>query len=195
MIAEKGPSCNTEDLFDRMVLEYQLPLKRLCFMYLRDMSLAEDAVQETFLKVYKSLRQFRDDCSMKTWIMKIGVNTCKDMLRSAWFRHHDRRVTPDDLHIAAGDDSRDEEAEALGQAILKLPVRYKDVILLYYYQDMNQAEIADILRTSVSTVSRRLDHAQGLLRDVLKGGQEDEWIRYPSESSSGCGASHLSREA
>ena len=194
MIAEKGPSCNTEDLFDRMVLEYQLPLKRLCFMYLRDMSLAEDAVQETFLKVYKSLRQFRDDCSMKTWIM-IGVNTCKDMLRSAWFRHHDRRVTPDDLHIAAGDDSRDEEAEALGQAILKLPVRYKDVILLYYYQDMNQAEIADILRTSVSTVSRRLDHAQGLLRDVLKGGQEDEWIRYPSESSSGCGASHLSREA
>ena len=195
MIAEKGPSCNTEDLFDRMVLEYQLPLKRLCFMYLRDMSLAEDAVQETFLKVYKSLRQFRDDCSMKTWIMKIGVNTCKDMLRSAWFRHHDRRVTPDDLHIAAGDDSRDEEAEALGQAILKLPVRYKDVILLYYYQDMNQAEIADILRTSVSTVSRRLDHAQGLLRDVLKGGQEDEWIRYPSESSSGRGTSHLSREA
>ena len=97
MIAEKGPSCNTEDLFDRMVLEYQLPLKRLCFMYLRDMSLAEDAVQETFLKVYKSLRQFRDDCSMKTWIMKIGVNTCKDMLRTGWFRHIDRRVTAEEL--------------------------------------------------------------------------------------------------
>ena len=138
MIAEKGPSCNTEDLFDRMVLEYQLPLKRLCFMYLRDMSLAEDAVQETFLKVYKSLRQFRDDYSMKTWIMKIGVNTCKDMLRSAWLRRHDRSITPEDLQIAAGDDSLNEEAEALGQAILKLPVRYKDVILLYYYQNMNQ---------------------------------------------------------
>ena len=195
MIAEKGPSCNTEDLFDRMVLEYQLPLKRLCFMYLRDMSLAEDAVQETFLKVYKSLRQFRDDCSMKTWIMKIGVNTCKDMLRSAWLRRHDRSITPEDLQIAAGDDSLNEEAEALGQAILKLPVRYKDVILLYYYQNMNQEEIAGILHTSVSTVSRRLDHAQGLLRDVLKGGQEDEWNRYPSESSSGRGTSHLSREA
>ena len=195
MIAEKGPSCNTEDLFDRMVQEYQMPLKRLCFMYLHDMSLAEDAVQETFLKVYKSLRQFRDDCSIKTWIMKIGVNTCRDMLRSAWFRHHDRSVTPEDLQIPAEDNGRDEDAEALGQAILKLPVRYKDVILLYYYQDMNMEETADILHTSVSTVSRRLKHAQEILKDVLKGGQEDEWNRYASESSSGCRASHLSREA
>ena len=174
MIAEKGPSCNTEDLFDRMVLEYQLPLKRLCFMYLRDMSLAEDAVQETFLKVYKSLRQFRDDCSMKTWIMKIGVNTCKDMLRSAWFRHHDRRVTPDDLHIAAGDDSRDEEAEALGQAILKLPVRYKDVILLYYYRGLTMAETAEVLKISQPAVTNRLKRARDRLKAELKGGVPGE---------------------
>ena len=174
MIAEKGPSCNTEDLFDRMVLEYQLPLKRLCFMYLRDMSLAEDAVQETFLKVYKSLRQFRDDCSMKTWIMKIGVNTCKDMLRSAWFRHHDRRIVPEELQVPAEENPFAEENNDLGQAILKLPVKYKDVILLYYYQDMNQDEIAEILQTSASTISRRLKRAQEKLRDVLKGGREDE---------------------
>lgn len=195
MIAEKDPSCSTEDLFDRMVQEYQMPLKRLCFMYLRDMSLAEDAVQETFLKVYKNLWQFRDDCSIKTWIMKIGVNTCRDMLRSAWLRHHDRSVTPEDLQIPAESSSRDEDAEALGQAILKLPVRYKDVILLYYYQDMSMGEIAEILHASVSTVSRRLKHAHEMLKDVLKGGQEDEWNRNAAENPSGCGASHLSREA
>ena len=195
MIAEKGPSCNTEDLFDRMVLEYQLPLKRLCFMYLRDMSLAEDAVQETFLKVYKSLRQFRDDCSMKTWIMKIGVNTCRDMLRSAWLRHRNRSVNPDDLQLAAEESGKDEEAEELGRAILGLPVRYKDVILLYYYQDMNLTEVAEALHTSVSTVSRRLKHAQDILRNELKGGWEDEWKQYPSESSSGSGPNDVLREA
>ena len=195
MIAEKGPSCNTEDLFDRMVLEYQLPLKRLCFMYLRDMSLAEDAVQETFLKVYKSLRQFRDDCSMKTWIMKIGVNTCRDMLRSAWLRHRNRSVNPDDLRLAAEENETDEEAEALGRAILKLPVRYKDVILLYYYQDMNMTEVAEALHTSASTVSRRLKHAQDILRNELKGGWEDEWKQYPTESPSGSGPDDVRCEA
>ena len=62
----------------------------------------------------------------------------------------------------------------LTQAILKLPVKYKDVILLYYYQDMNQDEIAELLQTSASTISRRLKRAQEKLRDVLKGGREDE---------------------
>ena len=128
MIADMGPSCNTEELFDQLVRDYQMPLKRLCFMYLRDLSLAEDAVQETFLKVYKSLQQFRDGCSMKTWIMKIGVNTCRDMLRSAWLRHTNRSVTPEDLQLPAEPGEKDEEAEELGRAILKLPVRCKDVI-------------------------------------------------------------------
>ncbi len=187
MIADKGPSCNTEELFDQLVYEYQMPLKRMCFMYLRDISLAEDAVQETFLKVYKSLQQFRDGCSMKTWIMKVGVNTCRDMLRSAWLRHTNRSVTPEDLQLPAEPGDKDEEAEELGRAILKLPVRYKDVILLHYYQDMNLAEIAEILHTSASTISRRLKHAQNLLRNELKGGWEDEWEQQPSESSSGSG--------
>ena len=187
MIAEKGPSCNTEELFDHLVLEYQMPLKRLCFMYLRDLSLTEDAVQETFLKVYKNLGQFREGCSMKTWIMKIGVNTCRDMLRSAWFRHTNRSVVPEDLQIAAEESDKDEEAEELGRAILKLPARCKDVILLYYYQDMNLTEVAEALHTSTSTVSRRLKHAQDILRNELKGGWEDERKEYPTESSSGSG--------
>ena len=174
MIAEKGPSCNTEELFDHLVMEYQMPLKRLCFMYLRDMTLAEDAVQDTFLKVYKNMDQFREGCSMKTWIMKIGVNTCKDMLRSAWFRHHDRRIVPEELQVPAEENASSEETNDLGQAILKLPVKYKDVILLYYYQDMNQDEIAEVLQVSAPTVSRRLKRAQEKLRDVLKGGREDE---------------------
>ncbi len=174
MIAALGPACSTEGSFEQLVLEYQMPLKRMCYMYLHDMALAEDAVQETFLKVYRSLPQFSGSCSAKTWIMKIGVNTCRDMLRSAWFRHHDRRIVPEDLQIPSEEKPQQEEADDLGQAILKLPVKYKDVILLYYYQDMSQDEIAEILHTSASTVSRRLKRAQDKLRDVLKGGPEDE---------------------
>ena len=174
MIAETGPVCNTEEMFDRLVTEYEMPLKRICFMYLRDMALAEDAVQETFLKIYRGLADFRGGSSMKTWVIRIGINTCRDMMRSAWHRHTDRSVSPEDLQIPAEDNRDGEEAEALGKAILRLPARYKDVILLYYYQDMNQEEIAEALKTSVSSVSRRLKHAREKLRDVLKGGQDDE---------------------
>ena len=174
MIAETGPVCNTEEMFDRLVTEYEMPLKRICFMYLRDMALAEDAVQETFLKIYRGLADFRGGSSMKTWVIRIGMNTCRDMMRSAWHRHTDRSVSPEDLQIPAEDNRDGEEAEALGKAILRLPPRYKDVILLYYYQDMNQEEIAEALQTSVSSVSRRLKHAREKLRDVLKGGQDDE---------------------
>ncbi len=174
MIAETGPVCDTEEMFDRLVTEYQIPLIKMCFMYLRDMALAEDAVQETFLKIYKGLNSFREESSLKTWVMRIGMNTCRDMLRSAWHRHTDRSIRPEELQIPAETDPGNEEAEALGQAIMKLPSRYKDVILLYYYQDMSQEETAEALRTSVSSVSRRLKHARGKLRDILKGGQEDE---------------------
>jgi RNA polymerase sigma-70 factor (ECF subfamily) len=174
MIAETGPVCNTEEMFDRLVMEYQIPLKKMCFMYLRDMALAEDAVQETFLKIYKGLNDFREESSLKTWVMRIGMNTCRDMLRSAWLRHTDRRIQPEELQIPEEADPGKEEADALGQAIMKLPPRYKDVILLYYYQDMSQEETAEALRTSVSSVSRRLKHARGKLRDIRKGGQEDE---------------------
>lgn len=62
-----------------------------------------------------------------------------------------------------------DDAEELAQAIVKLPAKLKEVILLYYYQDMNMAEIAKTLNTSVSTVSRRLDAARKTLLRQLEG--------------------------
>ena len=67
--------------------------------------------------------------------------------------------------------------------------------ILYYYQDMNLTEVAEALHTSTSTVSRRLKHAQDILRNELKGGWEDEWKQYPSESSSGSGPDDVRCEA
>ena len=173
MIAETGPVCNTEEMFDQLVTEYQIPLKKMCFMYLRDMALAEDAVQETFLKIYKGLNDFREESSLKTWVMRIGMNTCRDMLRSAWHRHTDRRIRPEELQIPEEADPGNEEAAALGQAIMKLPSRYKDVILLYYYQDMSTEEIAEALGIAQSSVSNRLRRSREKLRKLLEGRDQD----------------------
>lgn len=174
MIAELGPSCNTEEIFSRMVSQYQSQLLHMCAMYLRDQTAAEDAVQETFLKAYRALPQFRGECSEKTWLMRIAMNTCRDMTRSAWFRHMDRRITPEELQLPAEQTDPDEEKEELAQAIMKLPGKYKDVLLLYYYQDMSQEEAAEALNASPSLVSKRLKHAREKLRNLLERGRNHE---------------------
>ena len=88
----KGPD-SKEERMERMVALYQLPLLRLCILYLHDEELAKDAVQETFIKAYRNLDGFRSEASEKTWLTRIAVNTCKSVYRSGWFRHVDRSVT------------------------------------------------------------------------------------------------------
>ena len=74
-----GPDDNLENRLIFLMEKYEKDLLRMCCVYLRDISLAEDAVQETFLKAYKNLKDFRGDSNEKTWLMRIAVNTCKDM--------------------------------------------------------------------------------------------------------------------
>ena len=90
----KGPD-SKEERIEHMVTLYQLPLLRMCIMYLHDEELAKDAVQETFIKAYRNLENFRETASEKTWLSRIAINTCKDLHRTGWFRHMDRSVTPD----------------------------------------------------------------------------------------------------
>ncbi len=90
-------SGSPETELTRLMKNYETDVVRLCFLYLRDLSLAEDAAQETFLKVYRSIGMFRRESSEKTWLMRIAINTCKDIRRGAWFRHVDRSVSLDHL--------------------------------------------------------------------------------------------------
>ena len=76
---------------------WEQSLLRTCFAYLGDLSLAEDAVQETFLKAWKNLDRFRGEASEKTWLLRIAINTCKDVRRSAWFRRVNRAVSLESL--------------------------------------------------------------------------------------------------
>ena len=68
-----------------LVERHRTTLVRMCCLCLGDASLAEDAAQETFLKAYRALDSFRGECDEKTWLMRIAINTCKDVRRSAWF--------------------------------------------------------------------------------------------------------------
>lgn len=157
---------------DRLVEQYQVAVLRTCYLYLHDRSQAEDAVQETFLKVYRNLGSFRGECSEKNWIMKIAMRVCYDMNRSGWARFFNRRVTPEMLPEASV--PFEELDDALASAMMRLPVRLREVILLYYYQGLTVNEIAEVLGITQPSVSNRLKRGRDKLKTALEGRELDE---------------------
>ena len=171
MAAVKDPDSRRDQTIERLIEDYQTPLLRLCCLQLGDKALAEDAVQETFLKAYRGFEHFRGESSAKTWLCRIAVNVCRDMARSAWFRHMDRRVTLDMLPEAATQPA-DEDID-LTLAIMNLPRKLREAIILYYYQDMGTEEIAEALGIAQSSVSNRLKRGREKLRQALEGRDQD----------------------
>ena len=164
----KGPDCREEERISRLIKTYEKDLLRLCCVMLKDAAMAEDAVQETFIKAYRNLHTFRGDSSEKTWLIRIAINVCRDMRRTAWFRNIGRMVSLNDVELAQKQEL--DVSSALIGEITRLPEKYKEVILLHYYEGLNQSEIAGILRVSPATVHRRLIKARALLKELLEGG-------------------------
>ena len=164
---------NRDQRFERLVNQFQESVLRTCFLYLCDKTLAEDATQETFLKVYRTMDSFRGESSEKTWILKIAMHVCYDINHSGWFRVMNRHVTPEMLPDQSADTVIDRDEE-LARAVMKLPCRLREVILLHYYQGLKINEIADALSISHSSVSGRLKRGREKLKNLLEGRELDE---------------------
>lgn len=168
----EGERRDSRSELDRLMRQYGSGLLRMCALYLRDASLAQDAVQETFLKAYRHWGSYRGEASEKTWLTRIAMNVCRDILRTPWLRHMDRRVDLDSLPEGA-DDFAFPDDTVLAE-VMALPEKYRAVILLRYYQDMKLNEVAAALRLPLGTVRSRLNRANALLREALKEWYDEE---------------------
>ena len=138
---------------------------RLCLLYMGERQLAEDAFQETFVRAWRHMNTFRGESSAKTWLSHIAVNVCRDMLRTPWLRmRRSVRSVEEMEHLPAPDAMPRRE---LTDAVLALPDKYREVIVLVYYQDMKLGEAAALLRLPVPTVSTRLRRARARLAQLL----------------------------
>ena len=136
---------------------------RLCRFYLGSQADAEDAAQETFLKLWRKLDTFENrTCrSARAWIMKTAGNTCRDHLRKPFRRCEDRTVTPEDLAVRGDVPSADRE---LRIDLSRLPEEYRTAVMLVYGRGLTVQETAQRIRVSKATVSRRLEKARGMIR-------------------------------
>ena len=171
MLTVQGPNRSPEETITHMVQSHQEALLRLCYAYLHDQEAARDAVQETFLTASRRLHSYQGKAAEKTWLTSIAMNVCRDVRRSAWFRFQDRRVTPEMLPIAAVPASQ--EDHEITAAVMNLPVHLREVVLLYYYQELPITEIAPILHITHQAVSSRLQRARSLLKTTLERSQND----------------------
>ena len=132
---------------------------------------AEDVVEETFLAAYVAYPGYDPArSSLATWLTRIAINTCRDLYRSEWFQHMDRRVTPEDLPECGAPFSSREES--LIVEVMRLPRRLREVTLLYYYHGMDERDIAEALGISRSAVSDRLSRARRKLKGMIEGRDE-----------------------
>ena len=151
---------------------WEKPLLHLCFAYLGDTALSEDAVQETFFRAWKGYARFRGEAQEKTWLTRIAVNACKDLMKSAWARKTDRSVTPDTL--PEGGVPFEARDDTVTRAVLALPPKMKEAVLLRWYQGLTLEEMARVLRLPRSTVNYRLKKAKALLKDELEEWYDEE---------------------
>lgn len=159
---------------ERIMNLYGDELLRLCYLYLHDWQMAEDVLQDTFISAFRSFHKFKGESLEKTWLTRIAINTCKSYLRTSW----KKKVVYRDEASLWNEEKEAVEMELCDDTVIKavwqLKPRYREVILLFYYQELKIREIAGVLKISESAVTVRLSRAREQLKGKLERWYYDE---------------------
>lgn len=144
---------------------------KLAWTYCKDKYQAEDAFQEVFFKYMKYHPRFKSAEHEKAWFIRTTINVCKNMLKSKW--NSDmvqlQEWDADDAFLREANDGFD----ALKEAVLDLPKKYRIPVHLYYYEEYSVREIAQILRRSESTVQTQLQRGREKIKQRLERSEKD----------------------
>lgn len=134
-------------------------------MHLNNRSDVEDIFQEVFLKYALHEAEFESHDHERAWLLRVAINTCKDLNKSFWRRRVSSLEDADVTHLSISDGNRD-----VLDAVLRLvPPKYRDVIYLHYYEGYKASEIAAILGQNENTIYTWLTRAREQLRKTLGG--------------------------
>lgn len=168
------PNWNNKEKLNWLMDQYGDKIIRLAYTYVHSEQAAEDIAQDVFLKCYEKLKDFRGDSSYKTWLYKITVNKCKDYKKAWSFRNI---MVTDAISTLqkSSNGSIDQELfmketkQEISIKVLSLPVKYREIIILYYYEHLSLSEISNLLHINMNTIKSRLSRGKKLLEKPLKG--------------------------
>ncbi|MBO5472422.1 MAG: sigma-70 family RNA polymerase sigma factor [Lachnospiraceae bacterium] len=160
-----------EQRWNDLAQEYQTMLYRIAFSNMKNRADAEDVVQETFLRYMKDEKPIQNKEHEKAWLIRTAINICIDILKSSWYRK--TTAWNEMLPIAAQNiylpyQIKDDK---MLEAVLALPVHYRNPIYLFYYEDYSIHEIAGILNEKEATIKTRLRRGREEVKKILTEGR------------------------
>lgn len=163
--------------------QYSVYLLKLAMVYVKDKQVAEDIVQEVFIQLYYG-KNYEERGQVKSYLSTLIVNRCKNYLKSWSYR----MLQFKDSFVEKAAPSSDaviisEERSLIGKVIFKLPVKYREMIFFYYYEELKIQQIAELLQIPDNTVKTRLRKARSLLQQELPQQQWEvlDYERYHEE--------------
>ncbi len=157
--------------FEQLVSLYEKPIFGYIFRFVVHKENAEDLTQETFIKIFRSLKTFDPEYKFKTWLFTIATNTVYDWLRKAKKNKEMFIVDDPDIDFETIDDrwsyKLTEDKELVDNALKKIKPVYQSVIVLFYRDELSYQEIAEILKVPVNTVKTYMYRAKEALSEEL----------------------------
>lgn len=151
---------NNKSYIHYLIETYSDMLIRISYSYMKNLSDAEDITQEVFIKLLEKQPDFKNKTHEKSWLIRVAINLSKDKLKSSYFKN---TTSLEDDFV----DTTQEDTDVI-QAVLSLPVKYRSIVFLYYYENYSISEISNILNIKESTVGSQLSRGRKLLKSILK---------------------------
>jgi RNA polymerase sigma factor (sigma-70 family) len=167
---------------EEIIAEHGDYILRVAYLYVKNRATAEDIVQDVFIVFYEKQEQYRGDASLRTYLVKMTVNRSHDYLRSWKSRRITllERVTGKDTHQTPEREMLEKvEKQELVEALFTLSINYREVLILYYFEEMTTIEIAKLLDSPEATIRTRLQRARKQLGNRLI---DYEWEELRHES-------------
>ncbi|MFD5852767.1 MULTISPECIES: RNA polymerase sigma factor [Cytobacillus] len=157
---------------EELMNTYGNELTFLAYSYLKNIEDSKDIVQNVFVSAYQNIERLQSKEYVKTWLFRVTINKCKDHLKSSFVKRIVLLGTnPESEEKAASLDKEMMEKEiaySIRKAVFKLRVRYREVIMMKFFQDLSIKEIAEILNLPEATVHTRLRRAKEQLGPILE---------------------------
>lgn len=146
---------------EQLLLEYGNAVLRLAYSYLHNISDAEEILQDALIQFLKSKPSFENKDHEKAWLLRVAGNLAKNKIKSNQIRGSDQLSET----LAA---EETEDLSFVWDAVKQLPVKYREVIHLFYYEGYTTAQIAGILKKNEATVRSHLSRGRSRLKEILK---------------------------
>ncbi|GEA31778.1 RNA polymerase sigma factor [Clostridium diolis] len=151
---------NNKSYIHYLIETYSDMLIRISYSYMKNLSDAEDITQEVFIKLLEKRPDFKNETHEKSWLIRVAINLSKDKLKSSYFKN---TTSLEDDFV----DTTQEDTDVI-EAVLSLPLKYRSIVFLYYYENYSISEISNILNIKESTVGSQLSRGRKLLKSILK---------------------------